>query len=124
MAAILSESLCKHHQFGYCKFQKNCRKQHVSGICQIPSCTMEACNLWHPKSCKYFSVFGVCKFGERCAYIHKKLRDDAIAKLEEQKEILQTEVVNLIRRVDMLEKLIVSFSSQNDPSDNTSARNS
>ena len=112
MAAVPLETVCKHHQFGYCKFQENCRKEHILEICKTPSCPMVGCPLRHPKNCKFFSIFGICKFGEHCAYLHRSLRDDTIAKLLEQKDKLQAEVATLVGRVDRLEKFILSISSQ------------
>ena len=112
MAAVPLETVCKHPQFGYCKFQENCRKEHILEICKTPSCPMVGCPLRHPKNCKFFSIFGICKFGEHCAYLHRSLRDDTIAKLVEQKDKLQAEVATLVGRVDRLEKFILSFSSQ------------
>ena len=62
--------VCNYNKFGHCRFKGNCRKEHVDTICEANDCDMKTCNKRHPKACHYFSVFGRCKFGSFCDYVH------------------------------------------------------
>ena len=63
--------VCKHFKFGFCKFGEKCHKKHLKETCQTESCSLKTCNKRHPRTCKYFSVNQVCKFGDACSYSHK-----------------------------------------------------
>ena len=93
--------VCKHNQNGYCKFGIHCRNRHIKEICRISDCQEPACELRHPQTCKYFRIYGNCKFGDACAFLHEaseeKIKIDALeakvlaseVKLEKLKNVLQ-----------------------------------
>ena len=91
------EGVCKHNQRGYCKFGMQCRKHHINEICQNGNCSLEVCQKRHPNVCKFFSIFGSCKFGEDCAYTHiKSKRENSIEKLIKEIEHLKRKVDELM----------------------------
>ena len=67
---MVEETICKHNQYGFCKFADKCRYHHIQGICTSPQCELSNCTLRHPKKCRYFHNYNNCKFGDHCAYDH------------------------------------------------------
>ena len=67
--------MCNHNKFGFCKFKKTFRKQHVGQLCEISSCDVLTCTLRHPKVCRYYRDFNKCKFSEWCAFAHVDKED-------------------------------------------------
>ena len=65
------QNVCVFNKYGYCKFKSNCRKQHILEICSNQKCEILRCSLRHPKICRYFRDFGMCKFGEWCLFRHE-----------------------------------------------------
>ena len=64
---------CKHHQYGHCKFGETCRLFHTPHTCSNPTqCKITSCTARHPKPCRYFVGFGVCKFDSKCSFFHPK----------------------------------------------------
>ena len=108
-----SETICKFNQSGFCKFQSNCRKQHVMEICKNMQCSMVTCIYRHPRMCRYFNNFGRCKFEDSCAYLHKS--EDKISELrrEQEKEIdkLKKEVKDLKNQVNELQNAVNQISN-------------
>ena len=105
-----SEKLCKHHQFGYCKYKSACRKIHVEAICENKSCENDSCSLRHPKICKFFKFYGRCKFNP-CAYFHPsetKLNIEDLEKRIEAQESKSNELQNSV--IVKLEKELLEIS--------------
>ena len=109
-----SETICKFNQSGFCKFQSNCRKQHVMEICKNMQCSMVTCIYRHPRMCRYFNNFGRCKFEESCSYLHKI--DDKISEMrkEQEKDLekLRHEVKELQKQVEEIQIQISNFPNQ------------
>ena len=63
-------SVCRHHQTGYCKYESQCEKNHYNNICQVQVCRSRACTDRHPRTCKYFANNGDCRYKDKCAYVH------------------------------------------------------
>ena len=61
---------CMHGKFGFCKFKDTCKGQHFSQTCELLSAckTIQTCQKRHPKSCKWLSNGGGCRFGKDCDY--------------------------------------------------------
>ena len=64
--------MCKHDKFGFCKFQDQCRKEHLTDIClDLSACkTIKTCHKRHPKVCRRSSIDKFYRFGINCAYFH------------------------------------------------------
>ena len=84
--------VCKHHQTGYCKYREQCKKYHSSNICKESVCRDLNCWKRHPRSCKYFTFHGKCKY-TNCAYAHNK------SEKHRQIDILETEVKELKHKI-------------------------
>ena len=54
--------------------KKNCEKEHVKEECLEGSyCkSIQTCVLRHPKMCKRIVTEGLCQFGNKCAYNHRR----------------------------------------------------
>ena len=73
---------CKHNKFGFCKFREECRNRHSKEICGILQCSGQDCEMRHPRPCRFYSLYGSCKFGDDCEYLHKATESDAAVELE------------------------------------------
>ena len=87
--------VCKYHQTGYCKFGDHCPKYHNNIICKERVCRDRNCNERHPKSCKYFSFDGTCRYPQ-CAYAHRKSNGQS------KVDLLETEVKELKNEINEL----------------------
>ena len=106
----MEAKVCNHFRTGYCKYGKNCRKQHIEEVCDIPKCSNKSCNKRHPKVCKYFFFQQVCKFGDHCLYKHSIASDKSeIEVLIQEVNSLKATVVMLSDTVSDLEKDIVTI---------------
>ena len=94
-----TETVCKFHQTGFCKFTTQCRKFHSTVICPNNECADMSCTLRHPRRCKYFFNFGRCKFNSRCAYSHDDkftaIHNQEIAKLKVEIQKLEMKIQKL-----------------------------
>ena len=92
-------SLCNFFKFGHCKFGDKCHKRHIKEKC-VGNCENEACQLRHPRECKFYSQFKRCKFGEYCSYLH--IEETHMGKSKD----LSEEIELLKSKIDSLESLI------------------
>ena len=53
MAVETGVSVCKHFQYGYCKYKMTCKKKHVTTVCDDKMCNQKGCEKRHPRKCKY-----------------------------------------------------------------------
>ena len=88
------EGVCKHFQYGFCKYADRCKYKHISDICAKSPCENVKCTSRHPKKCKYFHIYNTCKFGERCTYDHTlkedSSREDNLKKIEELENVIES----------------------------------
>ena len=101
------DTICKFHKFGYCKLKTQCEKPHVNKECAEGShCkVIKTCPLRHPKMCKWIVMEGVCHYGEKCAYNHKKVfnsQDGNNDKVLEDVKALKADVINLKNTIKLL----------------------
>ena len=92
--------VCKHNQNGYCKFGNHCRNRHVKEICNTPECHEEMCELRHPRSCKFQRLYGNCKFGSSCAFLHSSTEEQL------KIEVLEEKVKGNEEKMEKLECLV------------------
>ena len=113
------ETICKFNQSGFCKYQTNCRKQHIIDICPNTMCSSMSCILRHPKVCKYFTNFRRCKFEESCAYLHgpdNQMDEKNISELKQEIENVKAkieEIDTIISKLDHIETRISSVEESN-----------
>ena len=89
--ATQNQPVCSFNKFGHCKFQKKCRKMHISELCETTGCDVKACNLRHPKLCSFFRDYKYCKFFDDCSFshkIHENLNDALEKEIDDIKENL------------------------------------
>ena len=106
--------VCSFNKFGFCKFQKNCRKMHEDNKCEILNCDIVSCVNRHPKVCKYFREYNMCKFGTFCHYVHKFIEKEPhnsevvhkIKLLEIDAKIKDSEIISLKEKMINLEFLM------------------
>ena len=91
-------NICLYRKFGHCKFLETCKLRHFETICEDDECDIEACNLRHPKECKYFRDFARCKFGDYCSFKHSMARAEL--------DTVKSELENLKTKVTSLENLM------------------
>ena len=72
---MAAENVCFFNKFGYCKFLDKCRKRHELRICENGYCEIKECSYRHPKECRFWKEFRMCKFGDYC-YFNHKINDD------------------------------------------------
>ena len=59
--------LLQNDIYNSCNFGDSCRKPHNSEPCESIVCIVQSCEKRHPRCCKYFATFNICKFGAECA---------------------------------------------------------
>ena len=62
--------------------------------------------------CKYFSIFGRCKFNDTCAYLHKNETKVLEKKIFKQKEKIEKEIKELKDEVEELQKQITDLKAK------------
>ena len=50
---------------------RQCLHRRFDSLCTSKTCSINECNKRHPKKCRYWSLFGRCKFGQNCSYKHE-----------------------------------------------------
>ena len=102
----MEEVICQYDKFGYCRYQKECKKRHLSRECEdLDDCAnSRSCQKRHPKRCKKYAS-GNCRFGNDCAYKHQKPtknqdHEDLKVKLEKVEKVLHA----MTRKVLSLEE--------------------
>ena len=86
----MTASRCKFDNFGYCKFNTDCKFKHATETCDS-KCDTKVCDKRHPKPCKYEHK---CKRLETCAYRHQNFQTSVDFKAEI--EALQNTVNDLL----------------------------
>ena len=94
--------ICKFNQFGFCKFEKTCRKRHEDLICENKECDLTICEKRHPKPCIFFSKYKQCKFGTYCKYSHSDEK-------ELRFKMLFTKIESLEESIAKRDKVIVEM---------------
>ena len=84
------ENVCYFNKFGFRKFLQKCRFRHVDKLCEEENCEIKSCLSRHPRFCRYFSEFKMCKFGDYCRFAHKVSADDSKCGMEDIVEKVET----------------------------------
>ena len=103
-------AICQFHQYGHCKFSNSCDKTHTIMTCDSLPCQDNKCAKRHLRICKFFAMYGCCRFAERCSFLHCGLRErDHTASAALQASTLEVselreEVKNLRIEINRLRK--------------------
>ena len=54
--------------------------------------------------CRYFSLYGKCKFNDKCAYLHKRSHDSELENLRLELSAVKEEVAMLVNKIEALQK--------------------
>ena len=81
---------CKFDNFGYCKFNTDCKFKHATETCNV-KCDTKVCDKRHPKPCKYEHK---CKRLQTCAYRHQNVQ--TLVDFKAEIEALQNTVNDLL----------------------------
>ena len=101
----MESTVCRYFQTGFCKHSEKCRKQHVQEVCSSSLCKDKSCTKRHPKPCKHFTTFSICKFGNHCAYKHEVSKEQIdYMKLVTTVTTLETQVQDMSVKISNLEK--------------------
>ena len=94
---MAAENVCLFLKYGYCKFLEKCKYNHEQRVCENESCEIENCLLRHPRQCRYWKEFEMCKFGDYCFFSHKTIGN--------AKSIFEKE--GLVHKIDALGKEVI-----------------
>ena len=95
---MAAENVCFFNKFGYCKFLDKCRKRHELRICENGNCEIKECSYRHPKECRLWKEFRMCKFGDYC-YFNHKINDD-------RNDAFECEVKIYRKKIETLENML------------------
>ena len=93
---------CPFDNFGYCKFETKCKKQHFENVCENIDCDKK-CPKRHPKT---------CKFGRRCKFLKKNVCSFSQSNLST--ELSQSKCDNLKKEIEELKGIIEKQKIEND----------
>ena len=71
------QQVCRFHKFGFCKFRDKCSNVHPNQICPGGCSSINACNMRHPKTCRYFRDYGFC-YLTNCVFAHRPTQKSLI----------------------------------------------
>ena len=107
------ESLvCKFNQFGFCKYEKTCRKRHNNSKCDYKDCDLNTCEKRHPKPCTYFLAYNRCKFGSFCRFNHSDEKEVYLKTLTSRIESLEETVVQNNQAIDQMREKIEALENK------------
>ena len=111
--------ICEFYKYGHCKFLERCRKKHIKEVCENINCEIIDCQRRHPKPCRFFQMYGHCKF-EYCSYGHTDSKE--MMKLKELKlalevksqdiQILRNSLADQTEQIKSLESKLIETSRQ------------
>ena len=109
---MAAEHVCKFYQFGHCKFMDLCRKKHVAQLCENETCEVIGCSLRHPRPCRFYQLYGRCKF-EPCSYQHIESKEmNFIKQLQLKLEVTTNEVKDLYTNLEAQKETMKSVVTQ------------
>ena len=65
------EITCIYAKFGKCK-KEDCNYHHPRDICCDKTCEIHLCSKKHPRHCRYFWGFNLCRNEDSCKFKHSK----------------------------------------------------
>ena len=102
--------ICKFNQFGFCKFQEKCKRNHNNFICENNKCSILECEMRHPKPCRFFHIYKRCEFGTYCRHSHiEEEKDKCIKTLTSEIETLEKDIKRQSDEIDLMKEKIYSL---------------
>ena len=102
--------LCKHNQFGFCKYRDKCGENHVNEVCpQHHSWEEQKFESRHPRFCQTFEQYGQYKFTNG-AFTHRQdERSSKVESLSKEVGMLKDTIKTLVKKYDGLKLLVVKY---------------
>ena len=91
---MATATVCLYNKFGHCKFKNLCRSRHVNTLCETKNCNVKICEFRHPKMCRFFRDYGLCRFNP-CSYQHDILLTASVKEMKDKLEKKDEEIVEL-----------------------------
>ena len=91
-------------------YASSIRNHHIDEICSNKNCCDTSCRFRHPRFCRYFCIYGRCKFENNCAYLHERIHQNDFTELKEELRRVNLEiqkVVKLQEKLTVLEKAVL-----------------
>ena len=109
MADLRIKVRCKYQNFGYCKYQNNCKYLHNNKIYLTTQCKEKSCLKKQPKVCRYKEK---CRRGPNCLYRHDKtFESKEMSELKSQNKKLLKEIEVLELRLKETENIELEFTN-------------
>ena len=105
--------VCSHYRLGYCKYKEKCRHLHVEELCKIQGCSSDSCVSRHPRRCRYFNLFGTCKFRDNCAYSHESFLKDEISAIRQKLNDVTKRLDDVVQAIANLQSGMVPMEMRN-----------
>ena len=122
---------CSFNNFGFCKFEEECRFEHPIEVCRVTSCQTRNCLKRHPKACRNHFLKKHCRFGKNCKYDHffdcescenlkymiqkeEQLADKRLKEKDEAIALMASEIQNLKKDKVILEKKVKVSRNENE----------
>ena len=118
----MASVVCSYFRRGYCKYKDRCRNLHISETCKYNDCANNSCQYRHPLPCRYFALYGVCRFGLNCSYQHDTSLMEQIMSINKNMEKFAEKLVAMEKAIKHLKigdhttqhvDPVLSFSSEN-----------
>ena len=110
--------VCQFDKFGFCKYQKDCKRRHFSEECKdLSRCkSIKTCVKRHPKACKQYAS-GHCRFESGCAYKHEEpIPNKEQIQMAQKVQKLEQVLHAMTRKVLAMEEEIKEIKKNNEPS--------
>ena len=96
----------------FCKFKDECKRKHIDNICEDFSCEGLKCMSRHPKLCKFYNLYGRCKFNP-CAYLHPE-KDKSIDDMKKENEIILENIKKTENAIEEINAKLASHENLDD----------
>ena len=112
----MEDGVCMYNKYGFCKLRDTCERKHYEEQCEDSSGCMgpKLCQKRHPWPCKRYNTKKGCKFGDVCAYQHKKESLNGQENgLEKKVKLLETLMIEMTKKMSQLESEVEDLKSIN-----------
>ena len=102
------EITCIYAKFGKCK-KEDCNYHHPKNICCDKTCEIHLCSKKHPRHCRYFWGFNLCRNEDSCKFKHSKDPNHTDVKKNED---LEKKYDNLVAQFKDLKKQCIVYDDE------------
>ena len=84
----------------------------MNEICNDKSCEIKNCNLRHPKICKFYRDYRMCKFGEWCYFLHSEIQSIDTKSVDDLKKDFNEKNEEIKRKMKEIDEKIVAVQKE------------